>query len=50
MTAEHIWMVLTFGCVGWYLIVTVYVAIQGTFDIRSMLTNLSSRRSDPDKP
>ena len=31
--------------VGWYLTVTVYVAIRGAFDIRQMLARLESEQS-----
>ncbi len=37
------WAILTFACVAWYLVVTVYVALRGFGDIKSMLQNLKDR-------
>jgi len=34
------WWALTAACVTWYSTVTVYVAIRGVWDIRSMLRRL----------
>ena len=44
--AERFWWLLTIISVGWYLTVTVYVAIRGSFDIRQMLTRLASQHSN----
>ena len=38
---EVFWLILSLGCVGWYLIVLVYVAIKGGGDIKDMLKQLS---------
>jgi hypothetical protein len=43
--AERFWWLLTILAVGWYLTVTVYVAIRGAFDIRQMLARLESQQS-----
>jgi hypothetical protein len=43
--AERFWWLLTIFAVGWYLTVTVYVAIRGALDIRKMLARLESQQS-----
>jgi hypothetical protein len=43
--AERFWWLLTISAVGWYLTVTVYVAIRGALDIRQMLNRLEIERS-----
>jgi hypothetical protein len=41
MIGAHIfWWLLTMACVVWYSTITVYVAIKGAADIKTMLTNL----------
>jgi hypothetical protein len=40
--AERFWWLLTMSAVGWYLTVTIYVAIRGALDIRQMLARLES--------
>ena len=42
--SERFWWLLTVFAVGWYLTVTVYVAIRGAFDIRQMLARLESQQ------
>ena len=42
---ERFWWLLTILAVGWYLTITVYVAIRGALDIRQMLARLESQRS-----
>jgi len=39
--AQWFWLVLVAACVVWYSTVTVYVAIKGVTDIKSMLRHLS---------
>lgn len=39
--AELFWWLLTYSTVGWYLSVTVYVAVRGVVDIRQMLRRLA---------
>jgi hypothetical protein len=43
--AERFWWLLTILAVGWYLTVTVYVAIRGALDIRRMLVRFEAQRS-----
>ena len=43
--AEGFWWLLTILAVGWYLTVTIYVAIRGALDIRHMLARLESQQS-----
>jgi hypothetical protein len=50
MLREHwFWGAITLVCLAWYSTVTVYVAIRGAGNIRSMLRRLSnSQGQDPD--
>ncbi|MEX2287146.1 MAG: hypothetical protein WD648_08660 [Planctomycetaceae bacterium] len=41
--AEGFWWALTMAAVVWYSTVTVYVAVRGAFDIRSMLKRLDDQ-------
>jgi hypothetical protein len=34
---EVFWLLLALACVGWYLVVLVYVAVRGAADIRALL-------------
>lgn len=43
--AERVWWLLTYGAVGWYLTVTVVVAVRGIYDIRHMLKRLDEQHS-----
>jgi len=45
ISAERFWWLLTIFAVGWYMTVTVYVAIRGALDIRRMLAHLESQQS-----
>jgi len=46
--ARWFWGLLLAGCLIWYGTVTVYVAIRGLLDIRTMLRRLEEvRRSGP---
>ena len=48
MLKEHwFWGALTLICLAWYSTVTVYVAIKGLGDIRSMLRRLSNSKDAP---
>jgi hypothetical protein len=40
MNTHAFWYLLTVAVVVWYSSVTIYVAIRGTMDIRSMLRRL----------
>ena len=39
------WLLLSVGCVGWYLVVLGYVAFKGAGDIKSMLKQMSGETS-----
>ncbi len=44
---EHwFWWLLSAACVVWYSTVTVYVAIRGVFDIRTMLERLAATAAE----
>lgn len=50
---EHwFWLLLTVACVVWYSSVTIYVAVKGMRDIRTMLENIAagSRVGSADDP
>jgi hypothetical protein len=40
---ERFWWVLTVAAMVWYSTITVYVAVRGAFDIRSMLKRLADK-------
>ncbi|MBI4580797.1 MAG: hypothetical protein HY718_13905 [Planctomycetes bacterium] len=46
MSEHWFWLLLTLACVGWYSTVTIYVAIKGAADIKSMLRHLSGGSHD----
>ncbi|MBN2578531.1 MAG: hypothetical protein JXB10_06020 [Pirellulales bacterium] len=46
---EYFWLLLTIGCVVWYMVVLGYVAYRGAGDIRSMLRQIASQQS-PENP
>lgn len=39
---EKFWIGLTWACLIWYSTITVFVAIKGVTDIKTMLRNLSA--------
>ena len=43
---ERFWYVITCAAVLWYSTITVYVAIRGASDIKSMLRRLAGEQSD----
>lgn len=43
---ESFWKFLTWACLAWYATITVFVAIKGVTDIRTMLHNLAAGRRD----
>ena len=49
MTEHWIWWLLTAACVAWYSSVTVYVAIKGVTDIKTMLRHLSAENAPPSR-
>ncbi len=42
MLKHPIWLLLTAACILWYSTITVYVAVRGVLDIRSMLRRLGA--------
>ncbi len=51
MIGEHfVWWLLTMACVVWYCTITVYVAIKGTADIKSMLNRLGEQPETNPEP
>jgi hypothetical protein len=40
------WLLLSLGCIGWYLAVLGFVAVKGGSDIKEMLKNLSASSSN----
>jgi len=41
LTNHWFWGALTIACLAWYSTITVYIAIKGVGDIRTMLRRLS---------
>ncbi|MCC7086380.1 MAG: hypothetical protein IT427_15365 [Pirellulales bacterium] len=46
MTAHWFWFGLTAACVLWYSLITLYVAIKGAGDIRTMLGALRRNKAE----
>jgi hypothetical protein len=44
------WFLLLIACLVWYSTITVYVAIRGAFDIRTMLEHLKQSNGDGSAP
>ena len=44
---ELFWRLLTYACLAWYATITIYVAVLGAADIRTMLRRLESRHDRP---
>ena len=40
------WFILTMAAVGWYILVTAYVAFKGVGDIKGMLGRLAQKQKD----
>jgi hypothetical protein len=45
---SDVWWGVIVACLGWYVTVTVYVAVRGAFDIKHMLERLDRLRSSED--
>jgi hypothetical protein len=43
---KQFWLLLSLGCIGWYLAVLGFVAVKGGSDIKEMLKNLSASSSN----
>ena len=41
---KEFWLILTVAAVAWYSSITIYVAVRGAFDIKSLLRKLSADR------
>ena len=42
---KSLWLLLSLGCIGWYLVVLGFVAVKGGADIKEMLKKLSDDSS-----
>lgn len=47
LTNHWFWGVITLACLAWYSTITIYIAIKGVGDIRSMLHRLSGPKDAP---
>ena len=36
----YLWGFIVFGCLAWYSLVSIYIAIYGALDIKTMLAHL----------
>lgn len=41
---KYFWLMLVIAAVGWYIVVTLYVAFKGVTDIKQMLRRLSEKK------
>ena len=46
MSDHWFWLILIIAVVAWYSSVTIYVAIRGAKDIRTMLSDLTRRQEE----
>ena len=46
MSDHWFWLILIIAVVAWYSSVTIYVAIRGAKDIRTMLSDLARRQEE----
>ena len=37
------WLLLSIGCIGWYLTITGYIAYRGLIDIKNMFKDLKKK-------
>ncbi len=49
MSEHWLWWILAMACLVWYSTITVYIAIRGLADIRTMLRHLKEKQSDTAK-
>ncbi len=47
LTNHWFWGAITIACLAWYSTITIYIAIKGVGDIRSMLHRLSGPKDTP---
>ena len=45
---KYLWLLLSVGCIGWYVVVLGFVAVKGGTDIKDMLKKLSAGESTDD--
>jgi len=38
---KNLWLLLSLGCIGWYLVIFGFVVVKGGADIKEMLKKLS---------
>ncbi len=51
MLRDHwFWGAITVICLAWYSTITIYVAVRGAADLRSMLRRLSDKEDEPASP
>ena len=43
MTAQWFWYIMTIAVLVWYSTITIYVAIRGSFDVKTMLKELDKK-------
>lgn len=48
MPDHPLWWLLAVSCIAWYSVITVYVAVRGFRDIRTMLRRLGQDRDGPE--
>jgi hypothetical protein len=48
MTEHWFWFLLTIACLAWYSLITIYVAVRGTVDVKTMLARLSGEGKGQD--
>ena len=46
MKLHLFWWLLTAACVVWYSTITIYVAIRGALDIKTMLAHLGAQKRE----
>lgn len=50
MSEHWFWFGITMACVIWYSVITLYVAVRGALDIRTMLRHLARRHEINKEP
>ena len=45
---QKLWLLLSVGCIGWYLVIFGFVVVKGGADIKEMLKKLSDGVSADD--
>jgi hypothetical protein len=47
LASHPLWTLLALACLVWYSTITIYVAVKGAYDIRTMLAELKRRGDGP---